>query len=1754
MLKVVSKLYLKTIISGQFITTSHELTPKGSWGLFPQTIFATFFFGNGVRIGEAKNPGPVNSCEIFRIGQINPTSLPTRTRDFLNIGADVIALSETSATQPVQIECAKNLRPFGYSCVFSEPVDSQKQRLDGEISRRGQSAGTAIFSKLPIRQLRQPEFPSPQHQTRLQAAMVQLGASTVLICTLYGFQQNQTRSKPNTNRLLREAAELVLEHPGPSIVIGDFNHDLNELDSWTLLKDAGFIDSITVYDHIYGEKMPSTYQEATCRDIAIFSNELSHTITGIDVDHTAAFPGHHPVVYTLKLPEGGITKQIWRTPQDWTQLQITPSLLEYAYDSVEPIQLTGDVENNLSLWSEKVETAIDQALRLQHSIDPIRCPFDKLPAEYRGRCKTNSIQQVRFRAFGPQARKTDFEPQGEIKTHRCAQLLRQVRRLESLKRRLEKVATYSEVWNSTKQGLQQEWDAIRRAKGFGRNFETWILEELEWPLCPRYTPPLSVIQSLEAVVKNVFQQKLHQDQANAKKHSSFQKTLDHEKCYDRQTYKAIKEPPKQFIQGLNVTQSLPCSLHRVHPQFVEVRLLQQEHNLHPGEEICIMGHPGIVQGENDDLTTICFDTSLLDFPDHFDIQVTRFGMTPSHIHKALIGYWKPIWNRDPENTEEEFDPFFRDLLQQTELPQVCDSFQMNDIEQWERTIKNLGTHSAPGPDGWYNSELKQRPRSAVRELVAIFQHDSFHGFPETFMTARVVALPKQSLIDNASQTRPITILPTLFRLWTANFSRLTLANAHNTLPAELTGFVKGRGGSESMYSLAWDIEQAHATKINLAGITLDLSKAFNQFPRKKTAALMKHMGAPAKFVDQWFHSLNNIGRFFDHRGYISDRIPCTTGVAEGDAASIVAMLAISVTWVELLRDTGIKSKAYADNLSWSSQDFQAHEDSLIRTIRYFENMQVPIDWSKTWVWCTKTSQLAKWKDIGQRQLPEGQQLQPLEASVDLGVVQNYGPIKRLLTTRERLAKAKTRLEKLYRQNLAVPIVAKIIQSAVWPLAFYAVENCALGRDHFHQLRVAAAQALVHHHKPGIATLATHLASKTLVDPEVYAIEQALRSARKFLAHLASSEQKSFLWQTTRSTGKSHSVRGPASALKNYLQRVGWNIDIDGFLHTAGLVKLHILEAPWKDIKRFLAQDWLRDVIPLFTERKALAGAPLIHRELTVNLLSKVPPKTQRGILREISSTYQLESQKQKWTSDADGTCRHCAALDDKAHRTYKCPATEDVWSQYPNLCATLEEHDRIHTELPVVFASPTNDFLQVCQYQKLVSEIPENISRLIQAQIDLGITPTFFSDGSCIHPETPAISLAAWGLVWALANTPEERNFVLSNSHDKQIVQQQFAAIGTGRCHGAQTIDRAELQAMIFLQQQLQQSILVTDSQYALDSWEKVKCASNENEFLFAANSDLLSQLFQANQHGNHRVLKVKSHTWIDGTSLTEEPFLALGNEVVDQVAKAANFQLHPPMVQEWTKEADEMIRTITWKKQHYQMLGELHQLQTRMGEKDVTAPTSAVPVFLGHVGQSIFEVFANYKPQQFFHKEIFWDEDIPLDNEWTNEMSSHLLQFWQDIEWSSPTRDEVGRSGITWTELALSFMFDRQVAIPTRIPNTGHMTFDINQLRNNGYGFFHVPKSFFWLAQKVNKDLNGALFSGLERGQTCSLQRMGSTNQGRGFVYRPGFPMQQQVASTMERYFSMHGRFSGVNLWPQIGETESDNEFFWANLQIIGN
>ena len=48
------------------------------------------------------------------------------------------------------------MKQFGYDCQWSLPVDNHRPGLTGDISTRGQAAGVALMSHLPIRPYRSP--------------------------------------------------------------------------------------------------------------------------------------------------------------------------------------------------------------------------------------------------------------------------------------------------------------------------------------------------------------------------------------------------------------------------------------------------------------------------------------------------------------------------------------------------------------------------------------------------------------------------------------------------------------------------------------------------------------------------------------------------------------------------------------------------------------------------------------------------------------------------------------------------------------------------------------------------------------------------------------------------------------------------------------------------------------------------------------------------------------------------------------------------------------------------------------------------------------------------------------------------------------------------------------------------------------------------------------------------------------------------------------------------------------------------------------------------------------------------------------------------------------------------------------------------------------------------------------------------------------------------------------------------------------
>ena len=162
-----------------------------------------------------------------------------RVPELIELESDVAALAETSATTPVQNKVARTSRTYGYSCSWSPPVDSQKQRLDGEISLRGLASGTGFVSRLPIRQHRSMKHIGDRHRTRLHFVHAQFGATTILKGVLFGYRQNIPGAVGYTNNLLQEACDVLFDHKGPSILKGDFNHDLCKLESSAILSEAG---------------------------------------------------------------------------------------------------------------------------------------------------------------------------------------------------------------------------------------------------------------------------------------------------------------------------------------------------------------------------------------------------------------------------------------------------------------------------------------------------------------------------------------------------------------------------------------------------------------------------------------------------------------------------------------------------------------------------------------------------------------------------------------------------------------------------------------------------------------------------------------------------------------------------------------------------------------------------------------------------------------------------------------------------------------------------------------------------------------------------------------------------------------------------------------------------------------------------------------------------------------------------------------------------------------------------------------------------------------------------------------------------------------------------------------------------------------------------------------------------------------------------------------------------------------------------
>ena len=1536
--------YLKTsskiIVANPDYSQTKEITREANTSYLLSKVIEvfepTFFTTKWQRLGEALNPGPLK-VDQFRIEFVNPTTVLNRETSIMDLDLDLLGMAETSATRPVQNQVQLNLKKAGYTCHWSHPVDNHRPMINAQISMRGVASGVAVVSRIPTRQFRDPLPALVTQSSRAILVYAQLGATTILTATFYGFAAGNDHARQETNNLLEVIVEILLAHPGPAVLMGDFNHDPESLPALEKLQQAGYQSIRTIHQSIFQTDMPKTYQEATTRDLMFFSTELAGHVTDIQVPKDTPFPGHCPVIVELSLPLGGLTKKMWRTPKNFLDLTPSKAILEHQYAALPPLVLQSDAMLNLKNWSQKVEKAVDATIRCQHRMDPDAYPCPALPSQYQGKCQSEELRTGAFRAFTPKARVNDFEPDMEVRSIAARQQVRQVRRIQSLRRRFMKLQTYTEVWETTWKGLQQEWAAILKAPGFGKSFVHWVCTVLNWPFVTAELPRIHMLEALEEAVIVQLKHTLNDDKKRFQQQKYINHQIDHLYNFDRVAYNKVKEPPLQFIQSLSTVFDRNVTVIDQDQKFIEV---QGDFDTIPTiGTIASTTYGDLIVLDSSNTQALLKWKQLPDFPivevgQCIRVSFRASGMQPKDIHVALTNYWQPLWNRDTyeESQNENCWTQISEHLQQHPIPKITEHFDISSLDLWKTVIKNTNSKSAPGADGWYFDELKILPDQAIVELIKVFEDDSFQGFEAPHMRARIVPLPKKTYVDTPDQTRPISVMPTLYRVWSAVVAHQIMQEAHHILPEGIVGFVKGRSGLQSMHKLAWHIEKTRFLQQHASGLTLDLTKAFNQFPRVPVTMILSHMGAPKKYLTSWLNSLTAMEKFFDHRNWISEPLLTTTGVVEGDSLSVVGMIGIAAFWWHTITVPGIHPMAYADNLSWYADSFHLHRKVLQDTIQVFRMLRIPIGWNKTWIWGTSKADYRSWEQLATDVLPEGVTLQPMHSAVDLGVVIYYSSNNKLLKIADRLKDAMQRLTRLNRQHLSIDVMAKIIQTAVWPKAFYGQELHLLGRHHFTELRSQAARTLLQTTNPGMASLALVFAGSSLDDPEIYVTINAVRAAKALLWNMTLAEQMQFLRITCQSSGVCANTKGPASALKGYLMRLGVQITPTGDLHFVSGVVLNLKNTPFQVLRQHIRDEWLRDLPLLTSERASVRNAPMIHRRLTQQTLAKFHPSKKLGILREICHTFQLQQQKKHWTEDTSDQCPHCTALDSRRHRATQCEALKDVYQAHEPVIRTLEDLHDIHFDLPVIFCSPLHDMLLQCNYNPAdTAFVPDTVNK-IQQQLDAGIRPVFFSDGSCFGNTTPGMSIAAWALVLGLATSPEEVARVERLGNNPHNLSSWFLTVAVDRCHGEQTIDRAELWAMLKLHERWNRTILITDSEYANSSWQLVQQVTQDQQLIFRPNADLLIRLRRAQVGADHEVIKVQSHQLDGKTPTTSQRFYhTLGNMVVDTIAKQTNQMLSRDMVQQWQVEYTEILQQQQMRKAHYDLLLDIQPVRATL-------------------------------------------------------------------------------------------------------------------------------------------------------------------------------------------------------------------------------
>lgn len=1743
-------------LSNQYCNQCHNLSLDISFGgqrcsfLRKSTCVWRPFLGMGFRYGEALHPGPVDQDDTTKIRFCitNPTCLSNKEDVFKELfkkrNFHCISCSETAATSATQRSFGNFLRKIGISSFWGLPVlphestvTAQKRRNFKEITR-GKASGVGFMTKIPTRPCRNPWPTEWQLCDRMIHVVCQVGQTHLQIVVLYCKPTSNAKNVEYNQELMNFAVLESEKLPLPFIIMGDFNMPVSAFHVWDQLYQKGCRDLGELYQNRYHEKMPPTCSGTTNPDNAILSSSCVPLLSDIEVLQNVDLATHKPIAFTLSVSKNGLFKETFKFPSQFVDLALDKE--DFSLGSA--LNEHRSQPSTLEEWGKNSEQDVDSFLKSDKNEHLPKF----LPRGFKGRCQPKKLVKSQIFASIKKASDGDFEPEFEVISMKARKQVTQLRRIQSLYHRLAEFEQYGPKDDQTIPGIKQEWSAILRSTAFGFSFLLWICSQPEvspptWPL-----PTSEWIFDILQIVKFHVQTKLAADMKAHVSKLAYQRMLDRKDGHNKNAFRQVRGINRPPIKELRELIEDRVIVHVIGLSQVET-FGSQIQKLSRQFPVKLNGHVAKVESIEQDCAVLTLDDHTWDYNvEEADLLQLKYWLHPNDLARLLNEFWQPIWLRDPAP---------QDLWQEwNEMEDLVNVFppcpiprdNSNDLQSWKKAIHKLKATAARGIDGVSAQELKFLNDKQITDLMTVMNGYP-DGFPTWFMTGLVIPLAKTDDIPLNHQTRPVTVLSQLYRVWASVLCGGIISSFATWMPNDVTGFLPGRGSAQIAYMMQFSIERAHRYQQGISGLTLDLQKCFNTVKWKFILKILSLLHVPVATLWKWISSIQKLQRYWMLGGFVIHAGNATTGFPEGDVWSVIMMLGLVCYWTcrvraNIQRRCFLSLSAYADNWTWVTNLPQVHSWAMEVTTLITVLAGVKIDWSKTWYWSTSNSDSRQIADFLQP-FSQGQQIMRKTSTCDLGFQLQYSGKAELGKITDRIEEGENRVRRLTYMLQPLEVKEHLVISSIYPAAFYGSEIRPISCQKLESFRSKVATALFGEARSLSPALALLFAGNQILDPFFHLILKALTIARHFLVTASAEVFHDFCSLTSSFRGSLNNVKGPASALAFYMSQLGWQMTSTGIIHMSSFLSFPLHKISIGRVRRFAILAWQERLILMQTQRHSLRNFPDISRVDTCAVLKNWQAHDRHLLVREIAGGFQDGLQKQKWIHDHDGKCSFCGENDTKTHRLLTCSLGAETRSHFSELVQQLVTLESSKPELPVVHVQPFAEALLTMQFKHSKPVLAQEFKEIIDTRRNLGQTLHWFTDGSCAYPSLSSGRFSSFAVVIDTCSNDSERIALAESYRYLNETPPCFVVAMVGRTVGEQDIYRAELQAVLAVVREAGYGVIHCDNQLAVTNTSILQQSFNTMSFVNSEHFDVLSDIWETRNLSGIQMRKVKAHRDISQITDPMERFLAMGNQCADGAAEHACTFLHHDIAQQYEQQAQDIL------KERKLLLDTLElNLSLQKVRAQAQPDTLAEDTTTQQTGDKILEAFTNWHIEEPLVWDPIFDTTYLRFSTYGEDIALKTVQWMANFTWPTGGLGPTGReTGVSWVELGLSWVFFHMKYLPiSRLSSSGEMRIVIP---GSDYDASHfnitlseLGASVFAVIRNVAALLPQPMFPEQSTKKCGSLFFQGHVGYTMGWKKRPTFPEQEKVASTLREGF-LNASKNKLEWLPVFG-IEGDNVF----------